>query len=188
MHDERNAGIAECVDAGADGERSDDIQRGQAVLGITEFTGKIEFVAPRREFDHVGGIGDGFKSAVAFFGFNETGNVFINHRTAQPHRHDVDKQLALQNALEIGIIKNALGSRQTQRCAGDANMIRRSRRFSAGINLKAALQKIGKKMSELHITISAWLPRRWNRCGLLLISCNRCCFRFATHYHWLVFI
>ena len=78
------------------------------------------------------------------FGFDQARDVFLDHCLAQFHRNGVDEHIAAQNAFDVGIVENAVHARQSQRCAGDADIHRRRRTLAAGINLKSPIEEFGK--------------------------------------------
>ena len=66
-HDQRDAGIAQGVDAGGDGQAGDAVERGQALGGNAEFALQIESAAAAGQLDHIRHIGDGLEDAARRF-------------------------------------------------------------------------------------------------------------------------
>ena len=146
-HDQRDSGVAQSVDPGADCKLGHPIQRGHAVFRKSEIPDEIEFLGAGGKFDHVRHAFDRFELCFTPVGFHKARDIFLNHLTAQVRRDLADEHVAAQDALHIGIVENAVHARKAQRSAGDADVHRSLRPFPSGVNLEPLVKKFGKEFS-----------------------------------------
>ena len=61
------------------------------------------------------------ESRTAVIALYQSRNVLFQHRATQPHGNHIDELFAAKNAAQVGIIEDALGSRQSQGRSGDGH-------------------------------------------------------------------
>ena len=116
---QRDAGVAQRVDAGGDGQAGDAVERGDALRRNAELRAKIERAAARRQLDHVSGIVDRFEGGASVLALHQARDVLVEHGAAEARRNDVDELLAAQDAGDVAVIEDAVGPGQSQGRAGD---------------------------------------------------------------------
>ncbi len=117
---QRNAGLAQGVDAGGHGELGCDVQRLHQLLGHAVLFAQVEGAAARGQLDDVGRVGDGLEAAAAIGRFDDAGDVFVRNRAPEALGDQVDELLTTQDAHRVvGIHQAFAGAGQTQAGTGD---------------------------------------------------------------------
>ena len=80
--------------------------------------------------------------------------MLVEHRLAQVCRNKSDELIAAKNARQIRVIKDVVGSRETQRCTGDDHRGSQRNVFPATMHLPASLQDLGEEVAELSEVIA----------------------------------
>ncbi len=57
-------------------------------------------------------MSDGFKRGFAVFALHQASDVFVEHGLTETHWDEIDELLAPQNAADIGIVEDVLGTGQ----------------------------------------------------------------------------
>ena len=109
-HDQRDAGVAQGVDSGADSQAGDAVEGGQVLGGNAEFTFQIEGASAARQLDHVRHVCDGLKGGLSLFALDQAADVFVEHVVAELRRDGSDELIAAQDAFDVAIVEDALGS------------------------------------------------------------------------------
>ena len=111
-HDQRDAGVAQCVDARGDRQLSDTVEGGHAFAGNAEFIFQIERAAAACQLDDVCDTVDGLERGLAVLALHQARDVFVEHGAAEARGDRIDELIAAQNAADVGIIEDVLGSGQ----------------------------------------------------------------------------
>ena len=111
--DERDAGVAEGVDAGGDGQLRLAPERRDPLVVDAELGAEIELAGTAGQLDHVGRAVDGLEAG-ARLAFHEPGDVLAEDLLAQLRRDDVDALLAVQDAGDVGVVEDASARRATR--------------------------------------------------------------------------
>ncbi len=154
-HDQRDAGIAQGVEANGNRELGDAVEGGAAVGGNAEFIFQIEGASAACQLDDIGDVVDGLEGWSAVVALDQAGDVLVEHGLAQARGDEIDELIAAQNAGEIGVVENVVGSGQAQGSAGDddGNIVRG--RVLAAMDLPAALENLGKEVAEFGVVIGS---------------------------------
>ena len=102
---ERNAGVAQRVDAGADRQLGLPPEGGDPLGVDAELLAQVELAGPAGELDHVGGAVDRLEAATGF-ALHQAGDVLVQDLVADPRRDDVDPLLAVQDAGDVGVVEH----------------------------------------------------------------------------------
>ncbi len=119
MVHQRDAGVAQRVEAGADGEASDHVQRGQSLGWHSELGLQLQRAAAAGEADHLIRIVDELERAGAVLAFDHAGDVLVDHRLAEARRDYVDEALAAQQPGHVVFVEDARAAGEAERRAGD---------------------------------------------------------------------
>ena len=117
-HHERNAGVAQGIDSGGNRQGCDAVEGEGASVRNSEFGFNIESAAAARQLDDVLHAVDGLELASVFV-LHQPGDVFVEHGAAKMGGNRTDELVASEDASQVGIIEDALGSRQPEGCAGN---------------------------------------------------------------------
>ena len=93
---ERDARVAERVDAGGDRQLGVAPERGQPFVVDPELLGRIERARPRRELDHGLETVDRLERGAAVLALDQSRDVLVEHVAAQAARDHVDPLLAVE--------------------------------------------------------------------------------------------
>ncbi len=118
-HDQRDAGVAQGVDSRGDRQASNPVEGCQVIGGNAEFTFQIESAAAAGQLDDILDIRDGLKGGLSLFALDQAPDVFVEHGVAELRRDGANELIAAQDALDIAIVEDVLGSGQAQRRSGD---------------------------------------------------------------------
>ena len=117
--DERDAGVAQRVDAGGDRELRLAPEGGEPVGVDAELLGHVERTGAAGQLDHVGGVVDRLERAAAVLGLDEARDVALGDLAARPRRDHVDELLAVQQPCEVAVVEDLLGAGRADGGAGD---------------------------------------------------------------------
>ena len=118
-HDQRNAGIAQGVDSGSNGQAGNAIERGQAIGGDAKLVFHIEWPAATGKLDDVGDIADQLEGRLAVLALHQAGDVLVEHGAAEAVGYGGDELIAVQQTRDVAVVEDVLGSGQAEGCAGD---------------------------------------------------------------------
>ncbi len=107
-HDQRNAGIAQRVDAYRDGQLGCTIKSGQAIGGNAELLFQIERAAASCQLDDVGHIVDGLECRAAVVALDQARDVLVEHRLPQACGDEIDELITAQDAGNIVISRKCV--------------------------------------------------------------------------------
>ena len=119
MHDERDTGVAQGVEAGPDGEPGGRVESLVALCVHTEVGDHVERPPPAGQLDHIGLVVDGLEGRLAGFALDQPGDALIDHRAPEPVRDGVDELLAVQDPGDVVVIEDPLDAGQAERGSGD---------------------------------------------------------------------
>ena len=105
VEDERDAGVAQRVDAGADGELGLPPEGGDPLGVDAELRAEVELAGSAGQLDHVGRAVDRLEAGTGL-ALHEAGDVLVEHLVADPRRDDVDPLLAVQDAGDVGVVED----------------------------------------------------------------------------------
>ena len=167
-HDQRDAGVAQGVDARSDRQLGDAVESAHAVGGNAEFLFQIESASAARQLDDVRNVVDGLKRGLSGLALHQARDVFVEHGVAEARGDQIDKLVAPQNAADVGVIENVLGSGQAQRRSSNDDRAAGGRVFLAAIDFAAAIENIGEQAAEFVVAIA--VRRCWStaQCGRAL--------------------
>ena len=137
MQDERDAGVAQGVDAGADGELGLPSEGGDPVGVDAELVAEVELAGPAGQLDHVGRAVDRLEAA-AGVALDEPGDVLVEHLVADPRRDHVDALLAVQDAGDVGVVEDVRRAGQAEGRARDDDRLGRPAAASSTRSGRAA--------------------------------------------------
>ena len=110
-HDQRDSGVTQRVNARADSQASNTVESGQALGRNAEFTSQIESASATRQLDDVGHIVNGFKRGLSLLALNQAQDVLVQHVLAEVRGDGADELIAAQDAFDVAIVEDVLGSR-----------------------------------------------------------------------------
>ncbi len=167
VHDQRDSRVAQSVEAGADREPRDGIQRGHALERHAELVGEVETPGPAGELDHVARAGDGLEARLAVRFLGEARDVLVEDRAPEARRDQIDEALAVENSSDVGVVEDPLDAWQAEGRAGDHHGFRRTLGGAAAIaavHLPAAFQHLGEHPSQIFELARGCCARgRWRR-------------------------
>ena len=117
---QRNACLAQRIDAGCKGKLSGDIQRFHQLGRHAVFLAQIERPAAACQLDHLIRVGDDLEAAAAVFCLDQAGDALVQHLAAETFRNQVHELLAAQDAQRVVRIHDGfIRARQAQAGAAD---------------------------------------------------------------------
>ena len=119
VHDQRDPGVAQCVEAGTDREPGGGVERGVAGSVDAELADRVERRAAAGEFDDVRLAVYRLEGRLTGGTLDQAGDVPVDHFSAQPVRDRVDELLAVEDAGDVLVVKDPLDSGKAERRAGD---------------------------------------------------------------------
>ena len=149
---QRDARLAQGVDAGGDGELGGDVEGVDELRRHTILFDKVEWPRPAGELDDLGWVGDRFETAAAVFALDQPGDALLNHLVAEALRDEIDELLAAQDAHGVvGVHDWLVRARQAK--AGAADDHRTQRRLVAVVGAlwrgaAVALQRRGQRLRQ----------------------------------------
>ncbi len=150
-HHQRDSGVAQRVDARADGQLGHAVERGHPVFGKTEIADDVELLRTGREFDHVGRALDVLEPALAPLRLHEPGDVLLDHLPAQLFRNRADEDVPAQHPLHVFVAEDAVHAREAEGGARDAHVDRRLLRLSGpAVNRHPAIQEFREQPAQFH--------------------------------------
>ena len=163
--DERQSGVAECVDAGCDRELRGAAKSGHPLGFDTELGGQIELAGAGSELDDVGDAVDGLEGRSAGVALGQPDDVLVGDLGAEPARDHVDELLTVEESGEVAVVEEALGARRAQRSARDdhGGVVTRAA-TAVGDQRTGLTQEVGEQRVEIgrHGRI---LSDECHRCG-----------------------
>src|ERR1035438_8123731 len=117
-HDQRDASVTQRVDSRADSQASNTVEGSQVFRRNAEFTSQIESTPATRQFDDIRHIVNGFKRGLSLFALNQAQDVLVQHVLAEVRWDGADELIAAQDAFDVAVVEDALGSRQAPRPPG----------------------------------------------------------------------
>ena len=119
VQDERDAGVAQRVDAGGDRQLGVAAQRGQPVVVDAELRAEVERTGAGGELDHRVEAVDRLPRRASVFALDQARDVLVEDVPPDPGGDHVDPLLAVEQPRDVGVVKQSLGAGQTERGAGD---------------------------------------------------------------------
>ena len=117
---QRNAGLAQRVQARGHGQLRGDVQRFHQFVRHAVLGAQVEAAGAAGQFDHVAGVGNRLEAAAAIRGLDHTGDMFLRHLAAVALWNQIHKLFPAQNAHGVvGIHDCFVGAGQTQAGAAD---------------------------------------------------------------------
>ena len=129
---ERDARVAERVDARGDRQLGVAPERGQPVLVDAELLDGVERAGAPGELDHVVEPVDRLERGAAVVALDQPRDVLVEHLAAQAARDHVDSLLAVEQARDVGVVEQPLGAREPERRAGDDHRLGRRQPVALG--------------------------------------------------------
>ncbi len=164
---QRNAGVAQGVDAGRHRQQRRAVASRDAILRPAELACRIEAPGARRELDHLVGRIDDLEAGTAELALHQAGDPLLGHLTSDVGRNRGDELVAGEQAAEIRVVEDALGARQTEGCTGHhddglGHARRASWGSTAAVDVESPLQEVGEEAAELLQGVGG--ERRQARC------------------------
>ena len=119
LQHQRDARVAQRLEAGADREPGRLVEGGVALGLDAEVGDPVEDRVPCRKFDHVGDAVDRLERGVAGLPLDQAGDRHVGDPLTQPHRDVVDEVLAGQDPRDVHVVEHVLDAGQTEAGAGD---------------------------------------------------------------------
>ncbi len=151
-HHERDARIAERVDACADGELCRAVERAQALRRDAELGPRVEGPAARRELEHVALALDRLEAG-AVVALHEARDVLVEDRMPAARRDHVDQLLAVEEPADVVVVEDVFGAGEPERRAGDDHRRLRRHPGAAGQEPGRALEELDGEPSERALVI-----------------------------------
>ena len=123
---ERDARVAERVDAGGDRQLGVAPERGQPFLVDPELLDRVERAGAPGELDHGLEPVDRLERGAAVLALDQPRDVLVEHLAAQAARDHVDSLLAVEQARDVRVVEEPLGAGEPERRAGDDHRLGRS--------------------------------------------------------------
>ncbi len=164
--DERDAGVAQGVDARGDGELGRAPERGDAPGVHTELGLQIERPRARGELDDVRDVVDLDEVRLAVVALHQPRDVPVGDGVADRLRDDVDALCAVEDRGEVVLVEEPVGAGQAEAGAGDDDGLVPLREGRAVVpeQRAAALQRVREQPPQLQQRgVGRVLGRR--RCG-----------------------
>ena len=169
-HHQRDPGVAQRIEAGADRQTGRVVERLVAGGVDRELLDDVERRVAAGELDDLGGIVDGLEARTAGLALDQPGDVHVGH--ARPRRvgQRVDELLSGENSGDVGVVEGLLDPREAERGAGDDHRLGidasagrgrlspqvpaggRRRRFGS-VDPQPLLDDAGEQLSQLHDAI-----------------------------------
>ncbi len=112
-HDQRDAGIAQGIEAGGDRQLGDAVESADALRGNSELLFQIESASTARQLDDIRDAADGFEGGISVVAFQQARNVLVEHGLPEASGDGSDELIAPQNAADVAVIENVIGSGQS---------------------------------------------------------------------------
>ena len=112
---ERDAGVAQGVDAGGDRQLRVAAERGQPVGVDPELVHQVERAGAGGELDHRIEAVDRLEPGTAVLRLDQARDVLVEHLAAQAPGDHVDSLLAVQQPRDVGVVEQPLRARQPER-------------------------------------------------------------------------
>ena len=161
-HHQRDARVAQGVDAGADRQAGGAVQ-GRVARGLdAEFLDHVQRRTAAGQLDDAGLVVDRLEDGILPGLLDQAGDPLVDHRRAEPLRDQVDELLAAQDPADVLVVEHPLDAGQPEGGAGDgdrggAHGTRRRRRAgpgggrcrrAAGVQLHAAIEHVGEHAAQ----------------------------------------
>ena len=118
VHDQRDPGVTQGVEARTDCQLGGRVQRGVAGGVDRELGHHVQRCAAPGQFDDVRLVVDRLERGVAGRALDQAGDVPVEHRPAQPVRNGVDELLTVEDPGDVLVVEDPLDAGQPERCAG----------------------------------------------------------------------
>ena len=151
LQDQRDARVAERVEAGRDGHARRALQGGDPLRVDAELPNGVECLRPCCELDDVGGVVDGLEAAAPVIALDQTGDVLIEDGVPNLGRDGLDALLTTQQAPEVGGIEDPFGTGYAQR--GTRDDLRSPPPHTVGVGLDRAVEELGDELPELRVVL-----------------------------------
>ena len=145
---ERDSGVAQRVDTGADGQLGLPSEGGHPLGGDAELRSQVELAGSARQLDHVGGAVDRLEARTGLR-LHEAGDVLVEDLVADPRRDGVDPLLAAQDARDVGVIEHVCRPGQAECGARDDDGLGRWCRSAVGEHGAVLVEVTGEHPTEL---------------------------------------
>ncbi len=110
MEHERDARIAQRVDAGSDRHLSV-VTEGRDPIGVDpELLAEVKQARPGGKLDHRVQPVDHLKRGAPVIALDEAGDVLVEHLAAHPSREHVDALLSCEQAGDVAVVKQPIGA------------------------------------------------------------------------------
>ncbi len=114
VHRQRDPGVTQCVDAGADRQLRRRVERRDPFRRQAELGRQVELAALARELDHVVRGVDRLPSPAARLGLHQPGDLLVDDRLAAADRDRLDERLAVEQPGQVGVVEDTLGAGQAE--------------------------------------------------------------------------
>ena len=154
---QRDAGVAQRVDTGPDGEPGRRVQRRVAGGVDAELADHIQRCAAAGQLDDLGFVVDRLERGVAGRALDQAGDVPVEHLAAQPVRDRVDELLTVEDAGDVLVIEDPLDPGQAECRAGHHHRLGggRSRWLGrdggAGFGMQAVLDHVDEVPAQFRV-------------------------------------
>ncbi len=118
MHDQGDARVAQCVDAGADRQLARLVECRNSVGREAELFGEIDLSGATGEFDHVGLAVDGLEVATTRLRLDQAGDLLVGDALAELHRDGVDELISGQQGGDLVVSEDSVATWQPEAGAG----------------------------------------------------------------------
>src|ERR1019366_3124753 len=96
------------------------------------------------------------KRGLSLFALNQASDVFVHHVLAEVRGDGADELIAAQDALDIAIVEDALGSREAQRSSCDPHRDTGRGRLLAVVDLPARpFESLGEHTAKFVVPITS---------------------------------
>ncbi len=161
-HDQRDARVLQSFDARRDGQARHPVQRRQPVLRISVLPVQLQRATFRHKLDDVIRVVDDLEARLAVRALHQPRDAVVRHGPAHLVRHAADELLAPEDPLDVVLLEDPFGARQTQRCTGDADALHGrapARRATlvppAPVQLEASVQELGEELAQLDVAVGS---------------------------------
>src|SRR5208283_2346266 len=107
-----DAGIAQCIDTRSDRQLGDTVECAHALGGNSKFIFQLESSSAAGQLDDVRDITDRVEPGFSALALNQARDVLVEHGAPETLGDGIDKLIPAQNACDVGVIEDVLGSRQ----------------------------------------------------------------------------
>ena len=156
VHHERDPGVSERIEAGADGQHARHVEGLGPLGGEAELLHEVDGAGPTGQLDHVGLVLDRLEAGASLLGLDESGDVLVDDLLALLDRDRVDELLAGEDGGHLVVAEDPLTARKAQAGAGHHDWLGEGGRLRhVTEELVALLEHVSEHPPESHVGVAS---------------------------------